>query len=107
MTRLPVVRFTASATEKQLMQAIIDAARTLGYLCYHTFDSRRSAPGFPDLVLCGRGRLLFIEVKGPRGRFRAGQQEWLQRLIDIGVEAYVVTPADYDALLADLQEWAA
>lgn len=94
-------------TERQMQDGIVEAARRLGYLCYHTWSSIHSPAGFPDLVLCGRGRLLFVEVKGPRGRFRAGQEEWLQRLIDIGVEAYVVTPAEYDALVADLQEWAA
>ncbi len=37
-------------TEKELMQNILDCARLHGWRCYHTFDSRKSDPGFPDII---------------------------------------------------------
>jgi hypothetical protein len=50
-------------TEKQLQGAVVELAKRLGYLVYHTFDSRRSNPGWPDLVLCKPPRLIFAELK--------------------------------------------
>ena len=43
--------------ESDFQRAVIEMARLHGWLVYHTHDSRRSAPGFPDLVLVqGRAR---------------------------------------------------
>lgn len=67
-------------TEKGFQQAIIDLARLSGWLCYHTFDSRRSAKGFPDLVMVKNGKILFIEVKTEKGKLTEHQQEWLASL---------------------------
>jgi hypothetical protein len=58
---------TVEPTEKQFMATVIEAAQTLGWLVYHTHDSRRSESGFPDLVGVRRDRILFIEVKPRRG----------------------------------------
>lgn len=71
-------------------------AQWLGYrLQYHTHDSRHSAAGFPDLVLVGRGRLLFIEVKSATGKLTTPQLAWYAGLLDVGAEAYVWRPADW------------
>lgn len=74
--------------EKQIQQGLIDTAGMTGWLSYHTFDSRRSAPGFPDLVLvhAKRGELAFVECKGPRGILSPEQQEWLAALESIADE---------------------
>ena len=50
-------------TETEFQNAVIEAACRFGYLCYHTHDSRRSAPGFPDLVLAKHGAVLIAELK--------------------------------------------
>lgn len=49
--------------EKQLQDAILELAAILNWTGYHTFDSRKSHEGFPDLVLVRWGRLLFVELK--------------------------------------------
>jgi hypothetical protein len=69
-------------TEALLQQQVTDLARWAGYLCYHTVDSRRSRPGFPDLVLVHtrNGRLIFAELKSEKGRIRPEQQVWLEHL---------------------------
>ena len=72
-------------SEDELQAAIIEMAETLGWLVYHTRDSRGSAEGFPDLVLVREPRILFVELKGigvtgRRGRVSAAQAEWLTRL---------------------------
>jgi hypothetical protein len=88
-----------SVSEKQYMQQIIDAAHYLGWSVYHVFDSRRSAPGFPDLVCVREGRMLAIEVKGPRGRVSDWQRYWLDLLGTVpGVTVMVAYPSDWDAV---------
>lgn len=74
--------------EKDLMQAIVDAARALGWLVYHTYDSRRSEPGFPDLVLvrpAGKGDpcLLFVECKVQGRKLTDAQRRWWEAISDV------------------------
>lgn len=86
------------ATERQWQDTILEAARRLNWTCYHTFDSRRSAPGFPDLC-CVRagGPLLFIEVKTERGTLTPAQRCWLGMLETVpGVLAMVARPSDWE-----------
>ncbi len=49
---------------------------------YHTFDSRRSSRGFPDLVLCRplTHQVLFVELKTMRGRLSPAQIGWIEAL---------------------------
>lgn len=84
-------------TEKVWQAQVVEVARTLGWRCYHTFDSRRSQPGFPDLVLV-RDRVVFLELKSEKGKVSAAQQDWLQALADAGAEACVARPSDFDEL---------
>lgn len=73
-------------TEAQLQQAVIDLAHTLGYLVHHCRPARDgsgrwSTPiqgdaGFPDLVLVGRGRVVFAELKAESGLLSTEQMGW-------------------------------
>jgi hypothetical protein len=90
-------------TEQDLQQALIDGARWLGYRVAHfrpawTARGYRTpveadGAGFPDLVICGHGHLLFAECKSRRGRLQPEQQAWLEALAACGVHAVVVRPA--------------
>jgi hypothetical protein len=80
----------ASATsEKVYQQQIADLATLLGWSHFHTFDSRRSDVGWPDLILCRPPRLIAAELKGPRGRLTFEQEQWLSDLAECGLETYV------------------
>ena len=85
---------------KEFMPAVVELATRLRWLVYHTYDSRRSAKGFPDLVMVRDGRLLFVELKSEKGRLTPEQREWMDVLGDVWannrtVETYVWRPADW------------
>lgn len=67
-------------TEKGFQSQILDLARLCGWRVYHTHDSRRSAPGFPDLVMVRPPVVLFAELKSESGVVRPEQREWLGAL---------------------------
>ena len=91
-------------TEKDFQQTVIELAQICGYLVYHTHDSRRSAAGFPDLVLVGKGRVIFAELKTERGRLRRDQVKWLQSLGACrGVECYEWRPHDWNQIVRILR----
>lgn len=86
--------------EKQFQQSVLDLATKLGYEHYHTHDSRRSDPGFPDLVLAHRekGRILFIECKLDDTKTTPAQDYWHDTLAWCDQEVYVVRPRDWDEI---------
>lgn len=84
--------------EKDWQRQVRELAETLGWRrCYHTFDSRRSDTGFPDLVLV-RDRVVFLELKRETGKVSAAQASWLTALRDAGAEVYVARPRHLQAL---------
>lgn len=88
-------------TEAEFSRAVRELAALLGYsLQYHTYDSRRSAYGFPDLVLVNerRGRVVALELKREKAKATAAQWEWVNALNACGVPAFVVWPRDFDAI---------
>ncbi len=87
---------TPAIAEKAFQAQVIDLAHLSGWLCYHPHDSRRSAPGFPDLVLVRQPRLLFCELKSEEGRIRPEQRTWLEALTDCveAPETYLWRPRD-------------
>ena len=75
-----------------------------GWLCYHTHDSRRSEPGFPDIVMVRPPSVLFAELKTDTGRVTPAQRMWLEALGRCpGIEAYVWRPSDFDAIVERLK----
>lgn len=82
------------ATEAQLQDTLRVAALRTGHIVYHTHDSRRSDPGFPDLVCVKNGVLLFFEIKQQKGRVSVHQQAWIDALSAVGfnVRAAIVRP---------------
>src|SRR5215469_3352029 len=80
-------------SETELDNQIRAIAKDLGLKRYHTFDSRKSPSGFPDLVLAGPGGVLFRELKRQDKKPTAAQQEWLTVLTQAGQDAGVWRPS--------------
>jgi len=92
----------SSVSEKELQANVVSLAKLLGWFVYHTYDSRRCEPGFPDLVLVRDGRVIFAELKRERGRLTVHQKAWAERLREcMGVEVYVWRPSNWNDI-----EWA-
>ena len=89
MTAVPPAMRKVS--EKAFQTAVIDLARSAGWLVGHLHDSRRQvapgkfvgdrdAAGLPDLILVKGARLLLVELKAEKGRLRPAQQQWIKAL---------------------------
>ena len=108
-------------SEKEWQSTVLDLATLGGWRSYHTFDSRRSAPGFPDLTLVRPPELVFAELKAEKGRTTPEQEAWLEDLgvvsqcimLDAGgwrigdeipVQVFVWRPSDFDEVRRILLE---
>ena len=91
-----------AVSEKDLQSAVMEQLRRMGWKCYHTFDSRRSEPGYPDLTAVKGSRLMFVEFKTEAGKVKASQIEWLDALIEAHDEVYLVRPSTQDAFMENV-----
>lgn len=88
-------------TERQFQRQVLDLAKLCGYRAYHTHDSRRSQPGFPDIVLVNpkRRHTLFVELKTDVGRVTAAQQAWIDDLQRAGANVHLWRPTDWPSIV--------
>lgn len=87
-------------SESEFQSHVITLAKQYGFKqIYHTADSRRSNPGFPDLVMVNARtrRTLFVELKAQSGRVSPDQEVWLDALRVAGQTAMVWRPSDWIA----------
>ncbi len=90
-------------SERQWQAQIVKLAETVGWLCYHTHDSRRSHKGFPDLVMVRAPEIIFAELKVKSAEVKAGQLTaeqniWIRALAecgDLNFKVYVWRPDDW------------
>jgi hypothetical protein len=101
----PPCRLRVDCSEDEFLAFVLAHARWRGWLCYHTHDSRKSEPGFPDLVMVRGERLLIVELKAANGRFSDAQREWLAAFDLVpGVETCRWKPHDVPAIVAVLTD---
>ena len=89
-------------SEKELQSVVMESLRWMGWKCYHTHDSRRSEPGFPDLVAVKGSRIMYVEFKSESGTVKASQVEWLKALTRSNNEVYLVRPSTQDAFMENV-----
>jgi len=105
----------ASMTEAQFQALVVDMARVLGWRVAHfrratMANGRTVTPvaadgaGFPDLVLVHPdGGVLYRELKTNRGKVAPHQRAWGEALVEAGADWAVWRPADWPAVLEQLQ----
>ena len=91
--------------EAHLQHLCLGLAAGLRMLGYHTHDSRRSQPGFPDIVAVGRRGVLFRELKKETVRVTKHQERWLKALVLAGVDPYVRDPAQWALMVYRPSDW--
>ncbi len=89
--------------ERDFLEQVRHLAKQFQWFCYHTHDSRRSEPGFPDLVLCKPPELIVVELKTAVGRVTPAQKQWLEGLSGCGIETYLWRPQDMAYIIERLR----
>lgn len=84
--------------ESQFQEQVVELATLYGWKHFHVYDSRRTDPGWPDLILVRVPELLAVELKTQRGRLSPAQEQWIHDLMDCGIETYVWRPSHFDAI---------
>lgn len=92
---------TSDMLEKKWQADVEKHAKTFGWLCYHTYNSRRSEKGFPDLVMVRDNRVVYTELKtnDPASKPSVEQIKWLNALDEAGCEVYLWRPANLDEVM--------
>jgi len=90
-------------SEAAFQQQIKKTCEWMNLAVYHTYDSRRSQPGFPDLVIAGANGVLIRELKTETGRLTRMQQYWLDVLTEGGMDAAVWRPSQMNQILHELR----
>lgn len=97
--------FKLAASEDELSVFVKDYSLLQGWRRIHHRAARKlngdfyepveGDPGYPDWTLVRRGRLVVAELKSTTGRWRPGQQEWLEEMSHVpGCETYLWRPKD-------------
>lgn len=94
---------------KKPLAFLIGRKRRDFLLCYHTKDSRHSAPGYPDLTLVHphTGKIIFAELKRDNEYPTLEQRLWLSALtraaeVNPLVECHLWKPKDWPIIVEAL-----
>lgn len=97
--------------EDEFQATVTQLAETCGFRVMHVRRARvrgdrwataTSIAGWPDLVILGHGRALFVELKSERGRVTDEQSALLAELRDAGLDARLWRPSDWPSIEATL-----
>lgn len=99
-------------TEAYFQEQVVELAEVLGWSWVHFRPGRTahgwrtpvSGPlgkGFVDLIML-RERVIFVELKGDKGKVGPEQAAVIHALQEAGAEAHIWRPADWDTVVAVL-----
>jgi VRR-NUC domain len=90
--------------EKDFMHSVLELVNLMGWLSYHTHNSKHSSPGFPDLVMVKDTHLIFAELKSDNGKTTPDQKKWLEALSKVEtVSSHLWKPQDWEKIEGKLR----
>src|SRR3981081_4386953 len=91
-------RLLRTIPEASFQIRVIEVAKMYGWLVHHGRPAMRQnggfstpiqgGPGFRDLVLARRGRVIFAELKTETGKVTQFQERWLGELNEVAQEVH-------------------
>lgn len=84
----------ATMNEKEWQELVLHFARLHDWWCFHPYDSKKSAPGWPDLVMIRPPEFVVVELKTDKGTVTDSQRQVLAALEECGIEAHLWRPSD-------------
>lgn len=92
-------------SEDSLLRTVLEMAKRMGVLSAHFRPAQSQTgrwltavqgdgKGFPDVVIAGKGGVLFRELKAARGSLSPEQRTWQSVLAEAGADMGVWRPAD-------------
>lgn len=87
-------RQAAGMKEAELQEQVRQIALASDWIFYHTWNSRKSSPGFPDCVMLRGDRMVVAELKREGKKPTPAQQEWLSAFREVTDEVYIWRPSD-------------
>lgn len=96
----------AGMSEREFSEHVRRTLRALQNVeAYHSYDSRRSEPGYPDWTVLAGERGFAIELKTETGRVTPDQRRWLAAFAQVRRwDALVVRPQDWPAVRQEIVE---
>lgn len=101
--------FLRAVTEDHLLADVQAEALRTGWRFHHIRNSKAGVtqgdPGFPDVVMVRKSRLIFAELKRETGSLSPEQAEWGTQLGNLrGVEYYIWRPRHWDEI-REILKW--
>ena len=93
-----------AVSERDFQQQIIELLKLKHIPFYHTYDSRRSNEGWPDLFFVIDNKAYAWEVKTEKGKQTMEQGLWLLTLSAAGINTRLIRPSDWDYVERTLKE---
>ena len=90
-------------SEKEFQARVVALAKRYGWKAHHHTISKRSSPGWFDLVLARDGQVIFAELKTEKGKQTDEQKEWFESFRLAGLQVFVFRPRDWDVIAAILR----
>lgn len=92
----------SAVSERKWQDTVVGICHARKYLVFHTHDSRRCTPGFPDLILIhpGKKRMVVAELKTVSGQIDEAQQIWLHGFSQVATrpQVYVWRPGELEEI---------
>ena len=88
------LRFKIKISENDIKRAVKDYLSIRGYFHFHILQGLGAYKGIPDIIAIKNNRVLFLEIKRPKGKQSEHQKNFQLFIEGHGGEYYIVRSLD-------------